>query len=156
MPNDCFNKLTIRMSQAGKDKRKDAKKLLSDFWQTYINNDPDCEPLLEFERIIPGLNEISYGGDAQIHNDSNDEHLVLTFYTAWRPQKDILSVLVVDNPYLHFELQYSESGIGFKGYLIGKDGRISEEYWRNFTDRDYERWDEGGWLFEKGEHHGIV
>lgn len=52
------------------------------------------------------------------------------FSSAWREPNGIFEALVKQNPNLYFELDFSESGMGFGGKIIGEKGEvISDEDW---------------------------
>ena len=96
--------------------------------------------------------------DAYI-NEKRDEHLSLSFSSAWSPPIPVIWALMEQHPKLDVELEYSESGMGFAGMYGRHNGltfdsegeiinlsscckeQMTDEWFEDCDEKEIEPWD---------------
>ena len=67
--------------------------------------------------------------DVEITIETKDEnHVELSFDSAWAPPINWLKKVAKDYPDLNFSLKYNEPGMGFYGKVIARNGIITGEH----------------------------
>ncbi len=76
-----------------------------------------------------------------------EEYALFTFDTAWSPIVAAIEKIAGDYPELMFTLDYEESGNGFFGRAVFRDGHKETQFDYNWEDRFREGW----WLYKEIE-----
>ena len=79
--------------------------------------------------------------------DRSEGYAYFTFETAWSPIVEAISKIAKMYPELTFSLDYEESGMGFFGKAIFRDGELSSEWEYDWEDRFGDGW----WLYKELE-----
>lgn len=138
MPNHCDNTLTITGPKADLDAfreaaRSDEKPLeVGNFIPIPTDLNPDQKRRWAIETW--GTKSGAYDLDDV---QTSDQRMTYVFFTAWGPLgNQLLKVMSAKFPSLHFNLEYEEGGMAFKGQREAQDGETLREWSSDMTEAE--------------------
>jgi hypothetical protein len=75
--------------------------------------------------------------DSELVNEE-EFYLHYEFNTAWGPPGVFMEKIADDWPNLHFELNYAEPGMGFKGQMVFDEGSLVSEDYNEYYEEEEE------------------